>query len=1507
MASNIGDIVATASLDISPFRSNMGQLKTYLKGVDSSLKAMETNFKGAGKNVSNLKQLMNQTGQAIAGYQKALQTRTERYEKLKANIGDVSNATAEQKKQLLDAQSAVISTAGRIAELTNRYQELAKAIRQTYIDESPFTKFGNAAIEMGNKWQKVGSSISGFGSALTKGVTVPIVAGAGLALKAAIDYESAFAGVKKTVDETATVSYAKLSDGIRQMAKELPASAVEIANVAEVAGQLGIKTEDILKFSRTMIDMGESTNLSSEEAATAIAKIANIMGLTSDEYSRFGAAVVDLGNNYATTERDIVEMTNRLAAGGRLAGLTTPDILGLATAMSSVGIEAEAGGTAMTQTLTAIGKAVSLTGEGAAEKLELIANTAGMTSEQFQQAWKEKPVQALQAFIKGLENAHKSGENVNGILDDLGMKGIRQSNMLKSLALASDKMTGAVEKSNEAWRKNTALTDEANKRYETTESQLKMFKNELTDIAIEFGGPLLKALRSGLDAVKPWISDLADLAKKFSSLSTEQQQNIIYWGLLAAGIGPALKILGGGISTIGGVMKAVGGLSRGIGILSGSFKAFRDAGSILGGFKAAAGAIGGVETAAAGAASSTGLLAGAVGLLGNPITWGVILGGAALVAIGMYAQSVQDARKRTEEWGTEVSKKQAVALETFKGKVDEAKRAMVDFGTGVGDVDKVTASVQKLADEIGKLADKQTKDKVNIAKSLGLSDETVAALEQNGQKIKDNVNQMSSEIGSIYRNASEQHRQLTAEEKAIVTANMNEMIDTQLSLMEFSGKERVKITQAINGELDGLNKTQLKKARETLEGWIKEENKSYKEQKENYKKLLADLKGTDEATLAARKEIKQKLQDLEAEHTAKMEEYGKRWVAIEQKLTEDALKNSTPEARKAILNQIRKMAEELGISYDEMAQKATAATSKIQEQSSLWAQTTKESSEAQRTANVQWNSMVWDLKEGKLKTNAVEEVQKALQAEGGWDAMQFILKEAKLETNALLMIGEALVANEQWESLSPQEKELVVQGQKAISAILDSKELLTTWNALPSDIKEILGRNESFMGSAEAATNALNNWNKLLPAEKDIIARDLASPDVKVVQGAIDRLTGKTIPLEAKDDTGAAIESALYSVNSVHQNAPIPIDAVDNTKPSVDSSLEAINSVKQMGPVSIEAVNNTLGEVLSAQQTMDSLTDVTRALNGENLTQIEKDRAQETLDSLMDVTRQLLASDATGPEKEAAQQTLNSLQDVTRFLKGENLTGQPKEDAQRLMNSLQDVTRNLHAVNQTQGPSRDASNTINSVKQNSPVSIQANNNAWGGVNAALGALGALPGVRFIDIITRTFTQKHAKGTDFHSGGLATVNDQRGVLYKELVTLPDGTSFIPEGRNVTLPLPRGSKVLKAGLTRNLMTSLGIPNYANGIGFENTKISHLSRRIKDINEHSAQYDDRRVVQLLAEIARLTSEKEPKDPQTGDVNYTLNLNGSGREDFFTPENMKRLMRELAYYTNGEGGRLA
>lgn len=335
----------------------------------------------------------------------------------------------------------------------------------------------NNSVSLGTKIDAVGQTFVSAGTKMTLGLTAPLLAVGTAATKSAIEFESAFTGVQKTVDATES-EYAALSKGITEMSERMPQSASAIAGVMEAAGQLGVRgVQNLLDFTETMIMLGDATNLTSEEAAMSIAKVMNIFGTANEDVGRFGATIVDLGNNYATTEADIVSMTNRLAAGARIASLTEAETLALAAAMSSVGIEAEAGGTAMTQTFNAIETAVAHGGKD----LEKFAKVAGMSASSFADMWENRPIEALQAFIGGLGNLEENGENAVLVLDELGLSGIRQSNMLKSLALASDMLAETVDTANSAWNENVALTNEANKRYQTFESQLKTFFNTLAD------------------------------------------------------------------------------------------------------------------------------------------------------------------------------------------------------------------------------------------------------------------------------------------------------------------------------------------------------------------------------------------------------------------------------------------------------------------------------------------------------------------------------------------------------------------------------------------------------------------------------------------------------------------------------------------------------------------------------------------------------------------------------------------------------------------------------------------------------------------------------------------------------------------------------------------------------------------------------------------------------------------------------------------------------------------
>lgn len=331
--------------------------------------------------------------------------------------------------------------------------------------------------------------------------------------QASMDFESAITGVAKTTDLTDS-ELATMSDSIKALSTEIPATTEEIAAVAEAAGQLGIQKDALLDFTEIMTMLGTATNMTADEAATALARFANITGMATDNYGRLGSVIVDLGNNFATTESEIVAMGTRLASAGKLAGLTEPEIMALAAAMSSVGIEAEAGGTAMTQTLNAIEKAVAKGGDDLAE----FARIAGMSSEEFSSAWKTDAMSALTSFIGGLGKLDEQGESTVLVLEDLGLTGIRQSNMLKALGLAADQMTGAVNTANTAWQQNTALTNEANKRYATAQSRLTMMQNAYNNLKVAIGDAYTPALGKSYEMGTKALNSFTEFVQKNPAL-----------------------------------------------------------------------------------------------------------------------------------------------------------------------------------------------------------------------------------------------------------------------------------------------------------------------------------------------------------------------------------------------------------------------------------------------------------------------------------------------------------------------------------------------------------------------------------------------------------------------------------------------------------------------------------------------------------------------------------------------------------------------------------------------------------------------------------------------------------------------------------------------------------------------------------------------------------------------------------------------------------------------------
>lgn len=435
-------------------------------------------------------------------------------------------------------------------------------------------------------WAGAGKGIdaawNGAGKAIKTTVEAMAIAGAvvgtvgGLAIHAGSDFESAFAGVIKTVDAT-DQQLADLEEGLREMAKNMPMTAVELSNIAEAAGQLGIETENIEEFTKVMADLSVATNLTSEDAASQFAKFANITGMAQTEFSNLGSSVVALGNNFATTEADIVAMAMRLAGAGKQVGMTEADIMGMATALSSVGIEAEAGGSAMSKVMVNMQLAVEK-GQDAWKDMREVAEMAGMslehvistvnvggkslntlgqktghtarelknmakqareaqgdlaswatvadmTSEQFVKAFKEDAAGAISSFIIGLSDTERMGQSAILTLDEMDIKEVRLRDTLLRGAGASELFADALTMANDAFEENTALVKEAEQRYRTFESKVDMVGNRINDAGItlyqSFRDPLSDILDLALEVTDNMdfldSKHIDDMAKRFQS------------------------------------------------------------------------------------------------------------------------------------------------------------------------------------------------------------------------------------------------------------------------------------------------------------------------------------------------------------------------------------------------------------------------------------------------------------------------------------------------------------------------------------------------------------------------------------------------------------------------------------------------------------------------------------------------------------------------------------------------------------------------------------------------------------------------------------------------------------------------------------------------------------------------------------------------------------------------------------------------------------------------------
>ena len=471
---------------------------------------------------------------------------------LQKSTQNAADAFTTAQIKLNNARAAVKQTQADI-ESCNRALKTA---------QSQWTAMGKTLEDFGKKASATGKALTGAGKTLTTTVTTPIVAMGTAAIKASLDFESSFTSVRKTVDAT-EAEFSALASASKSMSTQIAASTTEINEVMATAGQLGIANDYLVDFTRTMIDLGNSTDIVANDAASTLAKFANITTMDQSQFGNLGATLVDLGNNFATVESDIMNMSLRLAAAGHQVGLTEPQILGFAAALSSVGVRAEMGGSAFSKALINMEVAAETGGQA----LEDFARVSGMTAEGFKALWDSDPAAAFQAFIVGLAQMDEAGVSAIATLQEIGIAEIRLRDTLLRSVNANELFAEAQATAVNAWEENTALTEEANKRYATTESRLTNLKNTAVLFAQQIG-----------DDLNPTIQELIDganeLLEGFLAMDEAQRQQIVRMAAYAAAAGPVLLVLGKATKGIGTLSTGIGKFATAVGKAGGGMSGF---------------------------------------------------------------------------------------------------------------------------------------------------------------------------------------------------------------------------------------------------------------------------------------------------------------------------------------------------------------------------------------------------------------------------------------------------------------------------------------------------------------------------------------------------------------------------------------------------------------------------------------------------------------------------------------------------------------------------------------------------------------------------------------------------------------------------------------------------------------------------------------------------------------------------------------------------------------------
>lgn len=338
------------------------------------------------------------------------------------------------------------------------------------------------------------------------------------ALKAMIgtaaEYERSFVNVARTTEfQSVKIGEAAraMKYSLTELATQIPVSFSGITEIATIGNQLGIAQGKLVSFSKAVAQFSSITGVGIESAALSFGRIGELLSSAGEQidYNQLGSSIAYAGVKAVATEAQILSVTKEIATTAKMAKFTAPEVVGLATALSSLGIAPEAARGSIIRTFALINQAV---GEGGT-KLSAYASVAGLSAKKFSSEWTKNGQVAFDKFLSGLQGMSDKGQNLDTVLRGLGIHNVRDIQTIQKLGDNYNVYAEGIANANKGFSEGIFLSAAYGQIQETVSAKLTIIQNQWNNFLASAGDASFPGIKFLLDIVGKVIDQLNSFAR----------------------------------------------------------------------------------------------------------------------------------------------------------------------------------------------------------------------------------------------------------------------------------------------------------------------------------------------------------------------------------------------------------------------------------------------------------------------------------------------------------------------------------------------------------------------------------------------------------------------------------------------------------------------------------------------------------------------------------------------------------------------------------------------------------------------------------------------------------------------------------------------------------------------------------------------------------------------------------------------------------------------------------